>query len=197
MNGGTAATVAKTDYAANAGSNVWSGTGPTASCNAAQYPNCASFETSDSGWNVDPKDNGISSHRTEVKPASIIDGTSNTVFAGEKYMNAAQYTTGTAVSDDFNAYTGCDPNGNRWVPGITGPPGNPPPPTNTSATTPTQDILNVDGTPDNYDFGSAHSGSFNVVFCDGSVRSVSYSIDLKTWACLGIRNDQVPHDDLP
>ena len=40
-----------------------------------------------------------------------------------------------------------------------------------------------------YSFGSAHPGGFNVVMCDGSVRSVSYTITFETHRRLGGRND--------
>ena len=47
------------------------------------------------GWIRDPAENGITTHRSETKPASISDGTSNTFFAAEKYMNNLQYYNGT------------------------------------------------------------------------------------------------------
>ncbi len=43
-------------------------------------------------------------------------------------------------------------------------------------------------------FGSAHDDGFNMVFCDGSVPKLSYSIDPQTLTLLGSRNDGQPID---
>ncbi len=40
-----------------------------------------------------------------------------------------------------------------------------------------------------YIFGSAHTGGFNVVLCDGSVRIVQYNIDQDNFRRLGNRED--------
>ena len=40
-----------------------------------------------------------------------------------------------------------------------------------------------------YTFGSSHPAGFNVVLCDGSGRSVSYTIDMTVYGMLGNRSD--------
>ena len=37
-------------------------------------------------------------------------------------------------------------------------------------------------------FGSAHPSGFGAVFCDGAVRTFSYSVDLNVFRALGSRN---------
>ena len=212
-------TIMKTDYAANGGSNVWISGGPGSACiTGNHYPKCDGDASSDpwlgtpgAGWNPDPTDNGISGHRTETKPASITDGTSNTLFAAEKYLNPAMYYTGTSGADNGSAYQGCDWDVVRWVPGFARDASGRPIKDSSGNYTITNLGIVVEGTwvggaaplqdtpglGDSIEnFGSAHANLFNAVFCDGSVRPISYMIDGKTWACLGIRNDQVPHDDL-
>ena len=60
-----------------------------------------------------------------------------------------------------------------------------------TATVPRQDRLSYYLT---YEFGSAHASGFTMVLCDGSVRSISYSIDPLTHRYLGARNDRQPID---
>ena len=43
-------------------------------------------------------------------------------------------------------------------------------------------------------YGSAHSNGFGMALCDGSVRTISYSIDLTTHGRLANRHDGNPVD---
>ena len=43
--------------------------------------------------------------------------------------------------------------------------------------------------PENYLFGSAHSGGINVLFADNSVSTVNYDIDVETFNRMGHRRD--------
>lgn len=114
-----------------------------------------------------------------VKVSQITDGTSKTILIGEKYIYPALYQTGSS-SDDAGWTDGWDPDVMR----STGVP-------------PLQDG-STDGMMKEYadgawpywefHFGAAHPGSFNAVFADGSVHSISYDIDLEVFNAIGTRN---------
>ena len=91
-------------------------------------------------------------------------------MVGEKYLNPDAYASGGCGGDNENMYMGSNQDVERF-----------------SFAAPHQDQAGTDSY--NQHWGSAHSGGFNMAFCDGSVRSISYSIDATTHKWLGHRAD--------
>ncbi len=152
--------VAKTDYAINEGDFITdTNEGP------------ATFEQGDSGqyaWKDTTKASGIAFQRSQVRPAMVRDGLSLTYMIGEKYVIRSGPGTSADPGYDQSAYSGVDLDINRWVL-------NPPLP---------------DGNGDGSRlFGSSHPGGCHFVFCDGSVKSISFQIDAEVHRRLGHRQD--------
>ena len=101
---------------------------------------------------------------TRLRVDDIADGTSNTMALGEKYVKASMYDGGD-TSDASGWLNGANHENLR-----TGQ--NQPKLDNPNDTT-------VGGGGNTAFFGAAHSSGFNAVSADGSVRSVSYEVDLK------------------
>jgi hypothetical protein len=172
----------KTDYAANGGTVLYLGTGPTYPDCLTNYPNCNFPST--------PNFNGISCFRSEVAPADVHDGLSNTMLAGEKYLNPNKYYTGDDGADNNSMFQGNDWDTNRWVTHVdvaTGAISS----ANRANRRPMQDTPGVDTMSER--FGSAHPAGFSAALCDGSVRVISYTIDLTTYSYLGNRHDGRVH----
>jgi prepilin-type processing-associated H-X9-DG protein len=113
--------------------------------------------------------NGIMYSRSQVRIVDITKGSSHQLMLGEKYLNPANYTTGTDSGDNECMYAGMDNDMCR-----------------TTANPPQQDRRGVSNT---FLFGSAHIGGCNVVLGDGSVRVVTYSVTKANFLPLGdIRN---------
>jgi prepilin-type N-terminal cleavage/methylation domain-containing protein/prepilin-type processing-associated H-X9-DG protein len=120
---------------------------------------------------------GIMYYRSTLKPAQINDGTSKTYLVGEKWMPMDGYegTTsrddpGFTAGDNQSMYTGYEWDNHRvsWNPDATRP---------KEEYQPAPDSDDGHGGGPERRFGSAHSSSFNMVFCDGSVHSIAYDID--------------------
>lgn len=106
----------------------------------------------------------------------IRDGSSNVYLIGEKYLHPDGYLSPACTGDNRGMYQGEDYDTNRWTGFGTG--------DVDESLRPSQDR---EGVVDYYRFGSAHAGAMNMSFCDGSVRSISYSIDLDVHRILGNR----------
>jgi prepilin-type N-terminal cleavage/methylation domain-containing protein len=140
---------ARTDYAVNGGNSTPAG----------------SRTGNGAGQNITLAHDGIWAlgRRTELK--KIIDGLSNTYLVGEKSMDVLHYTTGEDVGDRA-PIAGLNDNfgaANSYV--------------RFAAKSPSRDV------PNNclacHDFGSAHPAAWNVSLADGSVHSLSYSMDVE------------------
>ena len=170
---------ARADYAACAGdqiSNQW-GSGPSTIAAANQL-------TAANGWPMDvaKQSTGICYLRSEVTLGMITDGTSNTYMLGEKYVNPDHYLDGLDGGDNENMY--CGYNSDLFRVTCYAPANSPP-----IIDVPMQDTPGYDN---DAIFGSAHANSLNMSFCDGSVQSISYSIDPETHRRLGNRQDNLP-----
>lgn len=112
---------------------------------------------------------GIVRPGVAVRPADVHDGTSNTLLAGDKRLNRAHL--GQPQPDDNEGYTaGFDEDTVRRT-----------------DKRPLPDFVGS-GTGKKL-FGSSHSGVFNVVLADGSVRALRYTIDPTTFRNLGNISD--------
>jgi prepilin-type N-terminal cleavage/methylation domain-containing protein len=106
---------------------------------------------------------GINFLGAEIKFKEIVDGTTKVYMVGEKYVNADKYDApseeGGDGGDNHSCYQGFDWDVNRWA---------------TVEWPATQDRPGFDAFQG---FGSAHSGGWQAVFCDGSVHVLSYDMD--------------------
>lgn len=118
---------------------------------------------------------GVIFVRSQTEIRNIEDGTSNTYLIGEKFMNPNEYPGGPAIGANLSlatnqaAYCGYEWDNHRraWNAALE---------TEGDQETfqPRVDTLNFEG---RHIFGSAHPAAFNMVFCDGSVRSIQYDVD--------------------
>jgi len=174
--------VARSDYQANSGSMLtYEDDGPRSSnpASVARYD----WPFDGAGRKTIPW-NGITHQRSETTIAQITDGTSQTYCVGEKYLNPDQYTNGESDADDQHLLMGLD----RDVNGFTGASMNI---RDGKYLPPQQDRV---GLSLSFNFGSAHPSTFHMVFCDGSVHGISYSIDPEIHRRLGGRDDELTID---
>jgi prepilin-type processing-associated H-X9-DG protein len=162
INGRNVNRAAVVDYAACGGDRVLWHSGP-GDINAGLSP------TYD--WNAGgaQENTGISFARSEISIGEVKDGTTNTIMLGEKSLMPTNYTDGMNSADDFGVYEGCAHDTYRWT-----------------HSPPLQDRIGVDLFSN---FGGPHSNGCHFVLCDGSVRSINFSIDLTTYLRLGNRSD--------
>jgi prepilin-type N-terminal cleavage/methylation domain-containing protein len=151
---------ARTDYAINGGSSTAAG----------------SLEHDGGGFNIILEYDGIWSIARRTRIKNISDGLSNTYLVGEKSMDIAEYATG-HDNGDRAPIAGVDDNfggANSFVRFAARP----------ASKDITANCLSC------HDFGSAHATSWNVSMADGSVRSLSYDLDVKIHRILASINGQ-------
>jgi prepilin-type N-terminal cleavage/methylation domain-containing protein len=105
-----------------------------------------------------------------VRIGEITDGTSHTLLIGEKRLNLREL--GQPQPDDNEGYTcGWDEDTIR-----------------STAQPPARDFFG-DGWDKARRFGSSHPAGIQVVLCDGSVRTISYTVDPTVFSNLGNKSD--------
>jgi prepilin-type N-terminal cleavage/methylation domain-containing protein len=166
----------RNDYAANGGSlfpgSIWEG--PRQRGTTMPGPPSSSEFTTYSTVSGPPllRGNGVILAMSQVKIARITDGTSQVLLIGEKHIPVGEYDTATAAGNDQGWDLGFDLDVNRWT--------KQPP------------LADSDKFPSHFSgddawsvFGSAHPAGCQFVLCDGSVHTITYDIDPKTFTRLG------------
>lgn len=130
--------------------------------------------------------NGVIGMGIEMKLQKITDGTTKTIWLGEKHIYADHYDSGANSGDvknwgnDSGWDQGFDHDNVRWsvLPPLSDSRASVVP-SNTGNSTP----------PNAYYFGSAHPAGCQFVFVDNSVHTISYDIDKEVFRLLGNRRD--------
>src|SRR5262249_16855215 len=100
---------------------------------------------------------GVIYLRSQTRMADITNGSSNTYLIGEKYLTPNRYYNGQDEGDDEAMLTGMDGCISRCT-----------------ATPPLRDMPYFS---DHFRFGSAHPTGCNMLYCNGRVDVVAYTID--------------------
>jgi prepilin-type N-terminal cleavage/methylation domain-containing protein/prepilin-type processing-associated H-X9-DG protein len=162
--------LARSDYACNVGFNIDAKGNPIEHDeNNSGPPDLKTGDTT-AFWRQDPYNRiytGVIYQRSEIRIGDISNGTSNTYLLGEKYLNPVDYLTGNDPGDNEVMYIGFDNDIARDTLHL-----------------PLQDKR---GFQDTYRFGSAHVGGCNMLYCDGRVEVIAYTIDLAVHARAGDR----------
>ncbi|MCC6124277.1 MAG: DUF1559 domain-containing protein [Pirellulales bacterium] len=159
---------ARTDYAGNSGDVIYStfGSGPSG-----LPPTGYSFP--------DPKNcSGVIFVHCQFKLVDILDGTSKTYLAAEKFINPDLIGSCRDLGDDQGPYVADERDTVRWGSWS---------PSSADYLAPRRDRSGYDGS---WTFGSAHSTTFNAVLCDGSVHAINYEISEKNHRRLCDRKDK-------
>lgn len=176
--------VTKSDYAISSGDSIYSAAEQFSDEPQMWVPkDYATLKTSPPAWTNTSTpgstyyQNGISHYRSEVRSGQVLDGMSKTYLCGEKFLSPEYYddVNGTdspgMMGDNQSAWAGFEWDNHRvaWNPQARWP---------METYQPQQDgpgkvFENC------FAFGSAHPGSFNAAFCDGSVREIAYDIDMQ------------------
>jgi hypothetical protein len=168
--------VVRADYAGNGGTirndpgsiaGTGSPAGPSSHADAANWEGRfnAVFDGS----------NGIFSAGNALKLEIVRDGASKTYLIGEKKVNPANYFDGLGANDNETAYSGANGDIHCWA----------------SSTNP-QYSAEGDrggGSGDWGQFGSAHTATFQMSFCDGSIHRIPYDVDPLVHENLANRKD--------
>jgi prepilin-type N-terminal cleavage/methylation domain-containing protein/prepilin-type processing-associated H-X9-DG protein len=155
VNSDPVTSAARTDYAANSGTDqgAWWNANSSGDPSFTDAPGFAYPDYHNIGT-------GVIYSTSAVKLRDITDGTSHTYVLGEKYLNADNYTNSQEGTDNNPTYSGFDWDWQRWH-------GN-------------GLVRDRKGLSDWLSFGGPHPGGANMAFCDGSVRHIPFSIDLTT-----------------
>jgi prepilin-type N-terminal cleavage/methylation domain-containing protein/prepilin-type processing-associated H-X9-DG protein len=127
---------------------------------------CALCDYGASNWEM----TGVVQQYLPNRVTDVTDGTSNTLLVGEKRLNLA--LLGQVQTDDDSGYA------SGWDQDII----------RRTDITPAPDYRAPSGDGEKR-FGSSHSGRFNALFTDGTVRTISYSVAPTTFMNLGNKND--------
>jgi prepilin-type N-terminal cleavage/methylation domain-containing protein len=179
--------VAKSDYAFNSGSQ-WIQFGPGPDLGPSSNP----WQNGDNGIGFNPPHvvklvNGVTFAHTTWGLKNITDGTTTTYLLGEKSIDPLRYidpgADGGGLGDDQGALVSDERDSVRYSYYDAANPKN--------SLIPLPDTPGVDAT---WQYGGPHSGGFLMAFCDGSVHTVSFSIDAKIHSYLANRKDDQTFD---
>ena len=134
---------------------------------------------------------GVCFRMSTIRMKDIPDGTSHTYQVGERFLAVDLYNTGTDESDNEWMFVGYDNDIYRSATYIVGSP--------TVANVVKDRRSDAGDGNDKHGtnwWGAAHNSAMNMVFCDGSVHSIPYSISLSVHQALANRQDgQTPKYD--